>query len=455
MQPFTRLNEASLDTARALSPLGRQARRSALDEMLATLKRVHSATAFGDARLNKRLGEVVETWAVAARQEHETLEKAPLEVGRIDNPYNPGPALELHDSLFVGRRDLAQQLGETLSRWTHRPTFLLNGERRMGNSSTLKQLPDLLGARYLPIFYDLQIRGTSSSIAAFLGTIAKEIQETMFYRGMRVNKLEYERLQRAQQRNDAAVFYIFDQWLDDTLRVLTDNERTLLLAFDEFEKLEEAGQAHFLDLKLLLDWCRCTIQKRPQLALLFSEVRTLGEMEPDWATYFVNVQTLRVSFLHPQEVRQLITRPAPNFPSEHIFGDEVIEGIIEVTGCHPFLVQAVCSALIDNLNVEKRKRADSNDVTQAVEQVLEAWWDGYFRDLWNRTDAAQRACLFALRLLVEGDVMQVAQARKRDEQQVQRALQTLCKRDLVREQQAGFRIATPIFVHWITRNQYS
>ena len=75
-----------------------------------------------------------------------SLKKSP-----IDNPYIPGQALELRNSLFVGRQDLVQQLGEALSRGTYQPTFLLTGERRMGKTSTLKQLSDLLGARYFPI----------------------------------------------------------------------------------------------------------------------------------------------------------------------------------------------------------------------------------------------------------------------------------------------------------------
>jgi len=59
----------------------------------------------------------------------------------------------------------------------------------------------------------------------------------------------------------------------------------------------------------------------------------------------------------------------------------VVEQIIHVTGCHPFLIQAVCSALIEDLNADNRERAEIEDVTRAMNQVLENWWDTYFRDL--------------------------------------------------------------------------
>jgi hypothetical protein len=108
------------------------------------------------------------------------------------------------------------------------------------------------------------------------------------------------------------------------------------------------------------------------MALLFSGIHTLEEMERstgvNWSSYFVNVRTLHVSFLQREEARQLVM-----CASEEIFGDGVVEMIVDITGCHPFLIQAVCSALIDNLNAERREQANADDVKQAMKQVLEEW----------------------------------------------------------------------------------
>ncbi len=450
--PFARLNDASRDAARYCSPLGWQARYNALEDMIANLKRVHLNTAFEDARLNKRLGAIVDRWRTAAYEEQEKLEKAPEMAGQLDNPYIPGPAIELRSSLFVGRRDLVQQLEEALSRGSLRPTFFLNGERRMGKSSTLKQLPTLLGARYLPITYDLQRRGISSSAAAFLAAVSEEMTKMMSANGMQVKKLEYMQLREASRENEAAVYYLFDEWFKELEPILEREDRTLLLLFDEFEKLEEAEQEGYLNLKLLLDWFRSVIQNRPRLALLFSGVRSLGEMGANWAGYFVNVQTLKVSFLRVDEARQLITQPVPNFLSEQVFGEEVVEEIMRVTGYHPFLVQAVCSALIDNLNADNRNRAMFQDVTLAVDDVLENWWDTYFRDLWERTDQEQRRCLIAVRQLVVGDLQNIVQQSALNERTVRSSLQMLLKRDLVLLKNGSYCIAAPIFSEWVHRN---
>lgn len=447
--PFARLSDASRDATSFNSPLGWKARRKALEDMLTNLDKVHPNTAFSDPRLNKRLGEVVNRWQRAARQELDSMEEGADLGSRIDNPYHPGLILKLGDSLFVGRLDLVQQLEEALSKGDNRPTFLLNGERRMGKSSTLMQLPRMLGSHYLPITFDLQRRSLSSSTAAFLSTISQEVAELMNTRSLPARALEFERLRDAGRENEAAIYRLFDDWLREIERTLEREDRTLLLIFDEFEKLEEAGRDGYLNLNLLLDWFRTVIQHRPRLALLFSGVQTFGEMGASWAGYFVNAKILRVSFLRPKEAQQLITKPTPNFPSEEIFGEGVVEEIIRVTGGHPFLIQASCSEIIETLNTEGRTRAEQPDVARAVEQVLEKWGDTYLRDLWERTNQDQRACLMALRAQGTGGPEQMAERSGLDEKQVRRALQDLLRRDLVVREQEQYRIATPIFSEWV------
>ncbi len=451
--PFARLGDVSRDASRFTSPIGRQAKLKALEDIRAHLRKVNLYEVFEEAKLNERLKGVVDTWLEAVKHEQERQDIAPEEIGQIDNPYIPGPALQLRNSLFVGRHDLVQQLEKNLRKDSHRPTFFLTGERRMGKSSTLNQLPHLLGARFLSITFDLQQPRLFSNVAAFLSAISKDVYQAMDSRGMKVKKLEYTALKEVGRENEANPYRLFDDWLSDVEYILEQEERLLLLAFDEFEKLQEAEQRGYLSTSLLLDWFRSAIQNYNHLAFIFSGVRTLGDMGASWANYFVSVQTLKVSFLHPSEARRLITKPVPTYPSEQLFGDGVVDEIIRVTGCHPFLVQAVCSDLIDHLNTLQASRAELSDVAEAVQNVLDQWWDTYFRDLWERTSQEEQMILLVLREMRQSDIQQIIAKSNQDEKAVRRTLNLLLKRDIVlTDDSVNYRIAAPIFEEWVKRS---
>jgi hypothetical protein len=181
----------------------------------------------------------------------------------------------------------------------------------MGKSSILQQLPNLLGASYLPIFYDLQSPAVVSSTYAFLGVLAQEMLRAMALRGMSIVRLERTLPQEALRGNDLGSYQSFDKWLDGVEQVLEQEERTILLLFDEFEALEYVGREGRINIDLLLNWLRSTIQNRSRLAFLFSGVQTFGELGRHWVSRFVNVQMLKVSFLLPEEARLLIIRPVP------------------------------------------------------------------------------------------------------------------------------------------------
>ena len=481
--PITRLQQASQDAARFGSPLGRRAKLEALRDMIEHLKEARSSVSFGDVQINNRIAKVVDLWIAVAQREQVQLEQFPGLIGRIDNPYNPGNALKPNDPLFFGRLDLVRVLEAELMKGERHSTFLMTGERRMGKSSTLLQLPRLLGSRFIPVFYDLQSPGIFASTPTFLGTLADGIYKEMNARSMPVNRLVYRAFRDfthptyqfstsqaldeifaltsiARSEESAPVAYnIFDKWLSNVESLLVREDRALLLLLDEFEKLEEAGLKRAFDLPLLFDWFRSILQFHPRIAILFSGVHSFGEMGKEtglnWSGYFVNVQTLRVSFLHKDEAWRLITRPIDGFPSEGIYGYGVVERIIAETGCHPFLVQALCSALIDQLNAEKKGRAELKDVSRAIDRTFNNWWDTYFRDLWIRTDEHQRACLVALRALGAADREQIQRRSGLDEIVTWRTLEVLLKRDLVRKNEDGmYSISTPIFSKWVEHSMY-
>jgi uncharacterized protein len=449
---LSRLEDASREAARFCTPMGRITRHDALNQMVYHLNRVRFGQ-LGDAVFERCLSTVVSAWQTVARDELSKLQLTPQEIGNIENPYICGLALQANAHQFVGRRDLVQQIERALNKGIYRPCFFLTGERRMGKTSTLNQLPLLLGTRYLPLVFDLQLRGISSSAAAFLSEMAEAISTVISTRGIPLKKLAYTELNEAQQENEAAAYRTFDIWLKQVEQVLEQEKRTILIAFDEFEKLEDARRQGYLNLNLLLDWFRSVIQNRSHLTFLFSGVKTLGDMEGDWSSYFVNVQTLRITFLAPADAFRLITQPTNDFPSEHLFGNGVVEEIMHVTGNHPFLIQCVCYEIIEMLNDEAREQAIIADVQKAVEDVFNHWQDTYFLDLWKRTTPEQRICLEILISLGSASLQQIADQCQLGEQAVRDVLQILRRRDLILFVDNVYQISAPIFEEWVKRSR--
>ena len=131
---------------------------------------------------------------------------------------------------------------------------------------------------YIPIVYNLQDPKVYAHITTFLGMLASGIYDELSARGIKVESTPFARWLESSHINDPAAYSLFDHWLKQVEAVLEEQDRSLLLAFDEFEKLDEAGEKGYLDLRLFLDWCRQVIQYRPRLILLFSVVRTFSRM---------------------------------------------------------------------------------------------------------------------------------------------------------------------------------
>jgi len=461
---FIHLSNASLQVRRYLVFFERANRIEALEQTIKHLKRVQLDVAFHNEHQNRRLKNFVRRWrgqagkSLTILQEERaltTLKDDAIEADIIDNPYITGPALPGGDLLFVGRQDIIEKLKEDLA-LNRRSAFSLKGERRMGKTSMLNQLQlqKLLGTNCLFIKLDLQSPSARATLVDFLKVIAEEIQKTAlddphFFPS--VPELDGIELERVARENEGRAYGIFEEWLKDIEAILQHDQKKLLLAFDEFEKLGENTTGTGINLTLLLDWFRSMTANHPCLALLFCGVKSPAEM--GWADHFVHVETLPVSFLRENEARELIIKPLSNkhLPAQDIFNNEVVSEIIRVTACHPFLIQAICSELIDILNENRCKSASLQDVPTAIDHLLEHW-DSFFVDLWNHPNKEQRSCLKVLVNVGQATAPQLAQYTHLDEKVVHQTVKKLLERGLITGSKRHFySITIPIFSIWAQR----
>ena len=166
-------------------------------------------------------------------------------------------------------------------------------------------------------------------------------------------------------------FVIFDDWLDAIESdIQKQDKQTILLTLDEFEELEKCFSAGHLDPNAILGMLRHMVQHRRSFKLLLAGSHTLNEFK-HFATHLNNTQTVHLGYLSENEAIQLIQTPVRDFPL--IYSIEACRHVLWITNCHPYLIQLLCSEIIDLKNSQAtstRTQVTIHDIENAIPQVL-------------------------------------------------------------------------------------
>ena len=415
-------------TSRYRQVLGLEKARAELDDLSKSLAFAHGSVAI-------RFRPIVEKWRGILDAELARLAKE-AEREEIPQVYIAGPPLpEDSGGLFVGREDLFRELEGVLATPYRKPTLMLYGQRRTGKTSFLLQLPHRLGPDVVPVFINMQRAANVESASGLLYNLARAIAERAERtRGLRLNSLDLDKL-------ETEPYIRFDEWLSEVEKALGD--RLVLLCFDEFEKIEEKMERIGPD---FLDFLRDFIEHRTRFIVLFSGSHTLEELGREWSTYFINVQTLNVSYLREADARQLITNPIDDFPLN--YEEAAVERIIAVTRCQPFFVQLTCQELVNYLNAEHRLFARVDDVEVAFERALERG-EFHFTELWKTTADLEREILTTV---ARGDgplaLRRLQKATKAKASELSEALERLCRHDFLERADGGYRFQVELMRRW-------
>ena len=335
-------------------------------------------------RVAARILEVVNTWHRLLTVEYQTLQAQAKEAREIPNPFVYGnPVAETAYNVFTGREDIRQHIEESILGATQVPTLLLQGPRRMGKSSILKQLPRMLGLSFAPVEVDCQNPAMTESLLMLLRYLSRAMSD-----GLQCRQIQIEPLAREALAHEP--FTAFDEWLDRVEQALPESMR-LLLCLDEYEYLQHTLEAGWGI--ALLDALRHTLQHRPRLVLMFTGAHTFAELGPAWTGRFINARRIRVSFLTYDEVLPLLTRPIPNFDMTYAPG--ALKALYTATHGQPFLTQALAFELVQYLNEQRHTEATLEAVEVAITRALQAG-DSYFANVWNDVGSEGQAILRAL-----------------------------------------------------------
>jgi hypothetical protein len=438
-----RLFRISRSVAVALESSSRHNRRLGLSAAADDLKTLNqSLTVWGGRGARARWEPVVAAWqrVLAAALERSALT---AKAGTLPNPYMIGRPLHRQDAaIFRGREALRDAVATSLL-GQERVTLVLYGPRRMGKTSFLQQLPNLLTGDVLPVFVDLQKPGPTRNASAFFYNLARAVT-----REARVYRVKVPTVERDTFRNDDP-FLVFEDWLEVTLRRLQGWR--LLLTLDEFEKLGEAVASGAVE-EAVLDELRHLIQHQRQLTLLFAGVATLDELGPDFSSYFINTRALRMTYLLPDEAESLIRDPNPEVDFSLTYDDAVVCEILRLTHCQPALVQLLCSEIVEEVNARKILHATPDVLEVAIERALTSGGSFYFRNVWDEMTGTDEISIAAgkalLRQLAEADEPLPLDLDGADVA-TRRAVDRMVHLDVIEEIEGGYQFEVPLVKRWV------
>ena len=437
MQELLRgIEQASQHAQAALESETLYNRQEQLRMALQVIERVRSGLAYAEkSDLARKIIPALEGWQ---RTFGSALNDANLQES-IPNVYVSGSPLIKDSKSFKGRRDLFRTLtNQLVSPAEQRPSLLLFGARRMGKTSTLKQLPVQLGPQIIPVSIDLQTASTVASAAGLLFLIAKEIVKSAHSeRRVKFPPLDPESLAKDP-------YLAFQEWLSSLDEILGDYH-WILLALDEYESLGGMLADGRVD-ERIFQLVRGIIQHHHRITVLLSGAHTLEELPPLWSNYFINSKMLKVSPLQKADAIELITRPLPDFPLT--YAEDALEHLLAETGCYPNWVQFACLEIVEHLNSENRFLATLQDVKEALATVPEAR-SADFTDIWQGNDATDlmRTILKDVATAEKLPIKKLDKYRK--EENFQKTLNFILRRDMLIEEDETYRFRANLLRRWI------
>jgi tetratricopeptide (TPR) repeat protein len=275
------------------------------------------------------------------------------------NPYIAGaPVVET--SMFFGREDVFSWIERSLAGKYVDHILVLHGQRRVGKTSVLKQIPNFLSDRYIQVFFDLQGR-TNTTFDRFLWWMAREITRAL--------KQDRDITIPLPKREDFAADpeYLITGFLPSLRPHLGD--QVLLLTFDEFDTLDRADIQEtfskplitYLNQLMGLDWLNFVFS-------IGSSGDKLENMQASYTDFFKSALYRKISFLTRDDSRNLITKPVEGTIK---YERKAVDRIHEITSGHPYFTQLMCHELFSLCQKTGADTVDKDDVESILDDVVE------------------------------------------------------------------------------------
>ena len=323
------------------------------------------------------------------------------------SPYIVGSPVDRQE-MFFGRADVIDRIKRQLGASNHANVILLEGNRRTGKTSVLRQLgkADVLPG-WIPVycsFQDAEGDGAKAGVATrnVFRLLARRTGWTLGDAGVetwfpglperepgRPFKLAFLAALDRIFADGGAPFESFEIYI--AAAVEAASPRRILLMLDEFDKLQEGIDAGITSPQVPEN-IRHLLQHQPGVSAIVTGSRRLKRLREEyWSALFGLGHRVGISALPLDDARRLVTEPVDGRLG---YLPQARDRLAELCACHPFLVQSLCNRVFE-------RAASGGDRTITVDVVEEAATEmvrdnEHFRTLWDYAGTARRRLLLAL-----------------------------------------------------------
>ncbi|WP_293369513.1 ATP-binding protein [Microcoleus sp. CAWBG556] len=441
-QAIASLRRVIADVQLVQNSVSRSARSFALNRALGELKTIlDTPDVIPEAERNL----IIET----AKKWQESLLQIAGKIGDISItqpvsiPYVIGDPVQ--GNLFVGREVIIGRLEELWVQGKNLHSVALYGHRRMGKTSILLNATNCLGAKVQVAYVNLlRVGDCSQGVGELLIFITDAIAKTV------------KIVPPADKDLLDLPYLTFGRYIE---QVVANIEGGLIVALDEFEKIEELIHAGKIN-RDFIGFLRGILQMSSKVALAFAGLHTLDEMTEDYFNpLFASIIPIKVGFLSQGATRQVLANPDDDFLLD--YKPEALDRIYELTHGQPYLTQLVGFLLVRLYNDRVFEMGRPRDPIFTIEDVATVIDDPdlfnkaryYFTGVWGQAAEGapgQQEILTALAPHLAGlNLDSLSQVTGMDETSLEEALKTLERHDVVKEINGCYCIAVELFRHWV------
>ncbi|MFN6516312.1 MAG: ABC transporter substrate-binding protein [Nostoc sp. CreGUA01] len=256
---------------------------------------------------------------------------------------------------FFGRAILLRTIADSLQQ--NAQFILLHGQRRIGKSSVLRNIPRFVSPdEFVFVPCDLQEYG-SASLNQILYAIAREI-----FQHLELNTNILELLLNANSEN---IRRIFNRRILAQVDEKLDNKKLVLL-LDEFDVVSHNDTENSVG---FLRFLETLVRQQEELFVIAVVGRYLNAM-PNLVQSFRGAPFYEIGLLDNNDAQQLITQPTAQILE---YQEKTIAEILKISSGHPLCTQALCYQifqLVRNENNFGQSKIVADYVLEAIPNAI-------------------------------------------------------------------------------------